>query len=92
VQRLQRELTSVDFAELWAEEAISPRGEVRADARHSIAAYVAARVAGNKSAKPSDFLPQFGRQEEKRQNPKEAAREAVLWARSCGAAEVKYGG
>ena len=39
---------------------VEPFGEERADMRMAILACVVARVAGNKRAQPSDFIPEFG--------------------------------
>lgn len=55
---LQRLLNSRDFAELMAEEAISPRGEDRADLRSGLAASAIANlwIEKGQKYKPADFL------------------------------------
>lgn len=57
----------------------SPFGEFRADLRAGIVATVIAQVNGNKSARPSDFMPFIMREQQAAQGPapSPAAREAA---------------
>jgi len=60
VARAQREIDSREFAEWMSyHQEVEPLGPVRADAAISILAHVLARCHGNKSSKPSDFMPTY---------------------------------
>jgi len=52
---LQRQLSSAEFAELWAEETIEPRGPYRGDLQAAIVARVIAEVNRDKAKRPQPY-------------------------------------
>lgn len=57
-------MSSRELSEWMAYYELEPFGEGRADLRAGTVAAVVARSAGSKSAKPSDFMPDFERDQD----------------------------
>ncbi len=67
VQRAQQEISSVEFAEWLAFQRTNPSGEERADIRNALLCYVVASVVGGKGHKLEDFIIDFERESQSKE-------------------------
>lgn len=75
------------FCTLIAAERINPQGEERADLRAAVQCTTQAQCAGNKDAKPADFMLKFDHEKEKPQTEEQIDIEFEIWSNRV--AEIK---
>lgn len=90
IEELGASMSSRELSRWQAYDRISPIGEIQADARHGVLCTLVARVAGNKTARPLDFIP-FREPEEKKDQSRKSMLTALWeWTKAVGA-QVKRG-
>jgi hypothetical protein len=77
VREIEDSMPATELAEWALFYSENPFGEFRADLRAGIVASVIAQTAGNRTAKPSDFMPKFAETSKVSARATVAARDAA---------------